>query len=60
VRPTKRNQIIVLTCALVSSALGLFVAPLASSGTASWIAVAIGVLLVGQWVLMTRADRAGR
>lgn len=53
-RPTRRNQAIVLTCAFVSLALGLLVAPLGSDGTASWVAVAIGALLIGQWALMTR------
>lgn len=59
-RPTKRNQTIVLICAALCLVLGVFVAPLTATGAASWVAVAIGALLVGQWVLMRRANRAER
>jgi hypothetical protein len=60
VRPTKLNQTIVLVCAIVCLVLGLLVAPHASGGVTSWVAVAIGLLLVGQWALMRRARRAGQ
>jgi len=60
VRPTKVNETVVLLCASVCLVLGSLVAPLAGDGVVSWLAVAIGVLLVGQWVLMRRNRRADR
>jgi Flp pilus assembly protein TadB len=60
VRPTKLNETIVLICAVLCLVLGLFIAPLAANGVPSWVAVLIGLLLVGQWVLMRRQRRVTR
>ncbi|WIB76694.1 hypothetical protein DEJ28_13685 [Curtobacterium sp. MCPF17_002] len=59
-RPTKLNQTVVLVCAVLCLVLGLLVAPLATEGVSSWVAVVVGLLLVGQWALMRRAQRADR
>lgn len=59
-QPTKLNQTVVLVCAVLCLVLGLIVAPLTPHGAMSWVAVVIGLLLVGQCALMRRARRADR
>ena len=60
VRPTALNQTVVLVCAVSCLVLGLVISPLVANGVASWVAVLIGLLLVGQLVLMRRARRTDR
>lgn len=64
-KPTTLNQNIVLACGVVCILLGAVIGPLLSSvPVATWIPVGIGVLLLGQWLLMRRsrakdAERSG-
>lgn len=55
-KPSTLNQNIVLVCGLVCVVLGAVVGPLVSDvPVTTWIPVVIGLLLLGQWLLMRRA-----